>query len=145
MRWKATQIRPRDSDTPLPMCDVASCLPEVPKRVRLLCPFDPVVRDRDRTQRLFDFYYRFEAFVPKAKRRHGYYVMPILEGDRLIGRLDPKLHRERGELEIRFIEFEKGVSLDRKRRASRSTKPCNVSPISSVRNGSHVRSGMRDR
>ncbi|MBC8105092.1 MAG: YcaQ family DNA glycosylase [Anaerolineae bacterium] len=93
-------------------------LPDPPARTRLLCPFDPVVRDRARALRLFDFHYRFEAFVPKANRRHGYYVMPILEGDRLIGRLDPKLHRDRGELEIRFVDFEPGVKVDRKRRAS---------------------------
>ena len=91
-------------------------LPDPPKRTRLLCPFDPVVRDRARALRLFDFHYRFEAFVPKKLRRHGYYVMPILEGDRLIGRIDPKLHRDRGELEIRFVDFEPGVKVDRKRR-----------------------------
>lgn len=93
-------------------------LPDPPQRTRLLCPFDPVVRDRARTQRLFDFHYRFEAFVPKAQRRHGYYVMPILEGGRLIGRLDPKLHRDREELEVRFVDFEPGVKVDRKRKAA---------------------------
>ena len=66
---------------------------------------------------MFDFHYRFEAFVPRKLRRHGYYVMPVLQGDELIGRLDPKLHRDRGELEIRFIECQPGVRLDRKRRA----------------------------
>jgi uncharacterized protein YcaQ len=70
-------------------------LPDAPARVRILAPFDPVIRERARTKRLFNFDYRFEAYVPKDKRRHGYYVMPILEGDRLIGRLDPKLHRDR--------------------------------------------------
>ena len=93
-------------------------LPDPPARTRLLCPFDPVVRDRARALRLFDFHYRFEAFVPKKLRRHGYYVMPILECDRLIGRLDPNLHRDRDELEIRFVDFEPGVKVDRKRKAA---------------------------
>ena len=64
--------------------------------MRLLCPFDPILRDRARCLRRFAFDYRFEAFTPAPKRQYGYYVLPILEGDRLVGRLDPKLHRERG-------------------------------------------------
>lgn len=59
--------------------------------LRLLAPFDPILRDRARTELLFDFDFRFEAFVPQAKRQFGYYTLPILEGDRLIGRLTPKL------------------------------------------------------
>ena len=74
----------------------AAALPQAPPSIRLLAPFDPILRDRKRTQRLFGFDYRFEAFVPEAQRKHGYYVMPILEGDRLVGRFDPKLHRDRG-------------------------------------------------
>ncbi|WP_419901266.1 winged helix-turn-helix domain-containing protein [Kiloniella sp.] len=62
----------------------------VPKRVRVLSPFDPLIRDRKRTERLFDFHYRIEVFVPEAKRQYGYYVFPLLEGDKLIGRIDMK-------------------------------------------------------
>ncbi|HSR66435.1 MAG TPA: crosslink repair DNA glycosylase YcaQ family protein [Acidobacteriota bacterium] len=86
-------------------------LPSPPRRVRLLSPFDPVIRDRDRCRRLFGFDYRFEAFVPAAKRRHGYYVLPILRGDRLIGRLDAKLHRDQGRLQVKGLWWEEGVSL----------------------------------
>src|SRR5262249_40931846 len=68
-------------------------LPAAPEGTRLLAPFDPVIRDRARLFRRFGFDYRFEAFTPPAKRRYGYYVLPILEGERLVGRLDPKLHR----------------------------------------------------
>jgi uncharacterized protein YcaQ len=84
-------------------------LPEPPARTRLLCPFDPILRDRARALRRFGFDYRFEAFVPEPKRQYGYFVMPILEGDRLVGRLDPKLHRDRGLLEVRGLWWESGV------------------------------------
>lgn len=83
--------------------------------MRLLSPFDPVIRDRHRLLRLFDFDYRFEAFVPEAKRKYGYYVLPILEGDRIVGRLDPKLYRDRGTLEIRKVWWEPGIKGTRKR------------------------------
>jgi len=87
----------------------AAALPPAPPRIRLLAPFDPILRDRRRTLRLFGFDYRFEAFVPGHQRRHGYYVLPILEGERLVGRLDPKLHRDRGLLEVRALWWEPGV------------------------------------
>jgi hypothetical protein len=75
----------------------------------LLCPFDPILRDRARTRALFGFDYRFEAFVPEAEREYGYYVLPILDGDALVGRLDAKLHRDRGVLEVKGLWREKGV------------------------------------
>jgi len=75
-------------------------LPDPPREARVLSPFDPLIRDRKRALRLFGLDYRFEAFVPAPKRRHGYYTMPILDGDRFIARIDPKLHRDRGELEL---------------------------------------------
>lgn len=80
-----------------------------PDRLRLLSPFDPVLRDRKRALRLFGFDYRFEAFVPAAKRKFGYYVLPILRRDQLIGRLDAKLHRDRGELEVLGLWWEDRV------------------------------------
>lgn len=82
-----------------------------------LAPFDPIVRDRARLQRLFDFDYRFEAFTPAPKRRYGYYAMPLLEGDRLIGRIDPKFDREAGVLLVRGPWLEPKIRLDRARRA----------------------------
>jgi hypothetical protein len=86
-----------------------AALPEPGDRVALLCPFDPILRDRARALRLFGFDYRFEAFVPEDKREYGYYVLAILEGDALVGRLDGKLHRERGTLEVKGLWWEKGV------------------------------------
>jgi hypothetical protein len=96
----------------------AAALPEAPPRIRLLAPFDPILRDRKRTLRLFGFDYRFEAFVPGPQRRHGYYVLPILEGDRLVGRLDPKLHRGEGLLEVKRIWWEPGIKETKGRRAA---------------------------
>lgn len=73
------------------------------RKMHLLNPFDPLVRDRRRLLRLFDFNYRFEAYVPEPKREHGYFVLPILHGERFVARVDTKLHRDRGELEIKGL------------------------------------------
>ena len=80
--------------------EVLEKAPDPPRRLRLLCPFDPLVRDRNRLQKFFGFDYRFEAFVPRDKRRYGYYVLPMLVGDRFVGRLDATHHRQEGVLEV---------------------------------------------
>lgn len=87
----------------------AEAAPVPPSRVRVLSPFDPALRDRNRAERLFGFFYRIEVFVPEAKREYGYYVFPMLEGDRLIGRIDMKAHRTEGTLRVRAFWPEKGV------------------------------------
>jgi uncharacterized protein YcaQ len=86
--------------------DPCADLPEPPKRLRVLSPFDPLIRDRKRTERLFGFHYRIEVFVPSAKRRYGYYVFPLLEGDRLIGRIDMKHERDSGCLRVKALWLE---------------------------------------
>jgi uncharacterized protein YcaQ len=75
-------------------------------RTVLLSPFDRLIHDRDRAEVLFGFHYRLEIYVPKAKRRYGYYVLPILQGDRPIGRLDPFFDRKTGVLRINGVWVE---------------------------------------
>ncbi|MAE94656.1 MAG: hypothetical protein CL910_08355 [Deltaproteobacteria bacterium] len=77
-----------------------------PDELRFLCPFDPLLRDRARTARLFGFDYRFEGFVPAEKRRDGYFVMAVLDGDELVARFDPRLDRPRRTLELRRLRWE---------------------------------------
>lgn len=74
----------------------------------LLSPFDNLICDRDRTQRLFDFHYRIEIYVPKEKRRYGYFAMPVLHSDRLIGRVDPLFDRKSDVLKINSVHAESG-------------------------------------
>lgn len=91
--------------------------PEPPPRLRILSPFDPALRDRKRAEFLFGFFYRIEVFVPEPKRVFGYYVFPVLEGDRLIGRIDAKAFRAVGALRVKGFWPEAGVKLTKVRRA----------------------------
>lgn len=82
--------------------------PEPPARLRILSPFDPALRDRKRAEHLFGFRYRIEVFVPEPKRTFGYYVFPVLEGARLIGRIDAKAFRDASCLRVRAFWPEPG-------------------------------------
>ncbi len=90
--------------------------PDPTPRLRILSPFDPALRDRKRAEFLFGFYYRIEVFVPEPKRVWGYYVFPVLEGERLVGRIDVKAFREVGTLRVKAFWPEAGVKLTKGRR-----------------------------
>lgn len=81
----------------------------VPNRVVLLSPFDRLVHDRARAEALFGFFYRLEMYVPKAKRQYGYYVLPILRGDRIVGRIDVERDRLSNELRVNGLWWEDGA------------------------------------
>lgn len=80
-----------------------------PKRVTFLSPFDRLVHDRNRAEALWGFYYRLEMYVPRAKRQYGYYVLPILHGDRVVGRIEPVHDRKAGVLRVNGTWWEDGV------------------------------------
>src|SRR5438477_6107581 len=88
----------------------------VPARTTLLSPFDRLIHDRARTEALWDFYYRLEMYVPKAKREYGYYVLPIIRGARIVCRIEPVWDRKAGELKVNGVWWQPGVkpaSLDK--------------------------------
>jgi uncharacterized protein YcaQ len=85
----------------------ADAEPAVPG-VAFLAPLDPLVWDRDLLRRLYDFDYVWEVYVPEARRRWGYYVLPLLYGDRLVGRIEPRIDRRAGVLRVLDVWWEAG-------------------------------------
>ncbi|MFK7855757.1 MAG: winged helix-turn-helix domain-containing protein [Granulosicoccus sp.] len=106
------------------------------RRVRIVNPFDPVVRDRDRLARLFGFEYRIEIYTPASKRRYGYYVYPILEGDRFIGRIDVRADRKEDLLKTTAWWLEPGVRDSTGRRLQIEKELSRLSRLANVNNTS---------
>ncbi|MGN6799956.1 MAG: DNA glycosylase AlkZ-like family protein [Gaiellaceae bacterium] len=99
-KWLA---HPDADDSPVPAA-----------RTTFLSPFDQLIHDRARAHKLWDFFYRLEMYVPKAKREYGYYVLPILKGDRVVGRIEPLHNRKTQRLEVLGTWWEdKPVALDK--------------------------------
>ncbi|MFL9990256.1 winged helix-turn-helix domain-containing protein [Paraburkholderia sediminicola] len=94
-----------------PMIDDAASGKLASTVTTVLSPFDPVVWDRKRAAALFDFDYAIECYTPAAKRKYGYFVLPLLSRGRLVGRVDAKAHRTTGVFELKSLHIEPGVRL----------------------------------
>ena len=107
--------------------------PEPTKRLRILNPFDPAIRDRRRIERLFGFEYRIEMYTPADKRQYGYYVYPLLEFDQIIGRIEVAHHRQSNELRVNKLWLEPSIKFGKGRQQlleselSRMQKFCGAS------------------
>ncbi|HAV09670.1 MAG TPA: hypothetical protein DCX13_12445 [Rhodobacteraceae bacterium] len=106
--------------------------PEMSSRLRVLSPFDPALRDRKRAERLFGFHYRIEIFVPEKQRVYGYYVFPLMEGDRLVGRVDMKADRARDRLAVAAVWPEVGVAFGKQRLAKLEAELNRVAALAGV-------------
>lgn len=122
--------------------DRIAALPEPSPRVRLLSPFDPALRDRARAERLFGFRYRIEIFVPAPRRQYGYYVFPVLQGDRLIGRLDAR--REGGVLAVRAFWPETGVRIGKARLAGLTAELERIAPLAGTGEIAYAEDWLRE-
>lgn len=107
--WKEAAFLHRDD---LALLEAVQAGEHEPRLTRFLSPFDNLFWDRDRDEMLWDFFYRIEVYTPKAKRVYGYYVMPILHGCELIGRIDPKVERKKKRLIFNNLHLERGVKLN---------------------------------
>jgi uncharacterized protein YcaQ len=106
--WKGPWYIHRDDLPLLEQLDNGDWQP----RTTLLSPFDNLICDRARTEQLFNFDFRIEIYVPKDKRKYGYYVLPILHGDQIIGRIDPLMNRKDKVLTVNAVYAEPGAPLN---------------------------------
>ena len=101
--------KPREFVARLDLENILGNLPKIPSRIRALSPFDPVIRDRNRLSWLFGFDYTIEIYVPPEKRKFGYYVFPLMEKDKLIGRIDCQARRADNCLHVTQLWLEPKV------------------------------------
>ncbi|MBV9046020.1 MAG: YcaQ family DNA glycosylase [Alphaproteobacteria bacterium] len=113
--------------------DAVAKLPVPTSRLRVLSPFDPVLRDRTRAERIFGFDYTIEIFVPGPKRKYGYYVFPLIEGDRFVGRIDMKAERVKDALAVKALWMEKRLSLSKARQAKLERELARQAKLGQVR------------
>ncbi|MEM9330266.1 MAG: crosslink repair DNA glycosylase YcaQ family protein [Pseudomonadota bacterium] len=127
--------KPREMLARLDIETVLGKLPKLPERIRALSPFDPVIRDRKRLSWLFGFDYTIEIYVPPEKRKYGYYIFPLLEREKLIGRIDMKAERAENKLSATKLWLEPKLKWSSTRdekllaELSRQARLCNVKEI----------------
>jgi hypothetical protein len=114
------------------------------QRLRVLSPFDPALRDRMRAERLFGFTYRIEMFVPEPKRIYGYYVFPILQGDRIIARVDMKAFRDRDTLVVRALWPEPGTRWGKGKQNAFEAELARLTHLSGVSNVAFADGWLQD-
>jgi len=122
-----------------------AALPEPTSRLRVLSPFDPVLRDRARLERIFGFDYRIEIFVPSHKRKFGYYVFPLLEGSRFVGRIDMKAERAKDHLSVKSLWLEPRLALSKARRGKLERELARQAKLAAVRNVAFPKSAFKAR
>jgi len=122
-----------------PLAETMSAMPPAPRRLRLLSPFDPLIHDRRRTWRVFGFDYTLEIWVPPKKRRYGYYVLPILEGERFTGRVDVKVDRKASALSVLGLWWEPGVKVTASREEQLERELENLSAFAGAQRVVHER------
>ena len=98
--------KPREFVARADIENILDTVPKIPARLRALSPFDPVIRDRKRLSWLFGFDYTIEIYVPPEKRQYGYYVFPLLEKDKIIGRIDCQAKRSEDCMHVTQIWLE---------------------------------------
>ena len=111
----------------------------------MLSPFDPVLRDRTRLERIFGFDYRIEIFVPSHKRKFGYYVFPLLEGSRFVGRIDMKAERAKDRLSVKSLWLEPRLALSKARRGKLERELARQAKLAAVRDVAFPRSAFKAR
>ncbi|MBS0470260.1 MAG: YcaQ family DNA glycosylase [Proteobacteria bacterium] len=113
--------------------DEVKQLPAPTSRLRVLSPFDPVLRDRSRAERIFGFDYTIEIFVPAHKRKYGYYVFPLLEDSRFVGRIDMKAERDKDRLAVKALWLEPRFKLTARRKAKLERELARQARLGAVR------------
>ena len=119
---------------PSAVIDDLACIDKPSSRLRIVNPFDPIVRDRDRLKRLFGFDYRIEIYTPASKRRFGYYVYPMLEGDRFVGRIDVRADRKNDIMTTRAWWLEPGIRESSGRKSAVEKELQRLSKLANVSN-----------
>ena len=137
--------RPRRLFAPADLEARIAATADPPPGLRALSPFDPAVRDRKRLRHLFGFDYRIEIFVAEAQRQYGYYVFPLLEGDRMVGRIDMTADRTAGILNVRKLWPEPGIRFGTGRRQALEGLLNRVSRFADCRDVAYAENSLPDR